>query len=655
MQLFTPHPPRKHLTMKLSSTAVPLITSQVAYAASAIDYNAAPPNLSTLASGALFDIWRPRAHVLPPHGQIGDPCAHYTDPETGLFHVGWLYNGTGMSGATTDDLVKYRDINPNGSQTIIPGGKNDPVAVFDGSVIEKGIDGKPTLFYTSVSSLPIHWSIPYHRGAESQSLAVSLNGGHNFTKLDRPPVIPLPPSNLSVTAFRDPYAFQSPELDTAAKSASGTWYAVISGGIHGKGPCQFLYRQNQKAMNLEKWEYLGEWWQEKTNTTWGNGDWAGGWGFNFEVGNVFSLNEEGYSSEGEMFFTVGGEGSGTPIVPQLSTIHDMLWVAGKVSSHRNVSSHGSLSNHRNVSNHGPVTFTPSMAGVLDWGASGYAAAGKILPATSKASTRSGAPDRFISFVWLTGDLYGQVQGFPTSQLNWVGSLLLPRELHIQTISNVADNELSREPGASWRVERSQSSASGIALKTMGIDIARETREALLSGPKITEPKRTSTAAGVVPFHVSPATKHYILTAQLSFPRSARHSDIQAGFQVLSSDLESTTVYYQFSNESIVVDRSRTSAAAKTTNGILSANESGRLRLFDLQGGAEEVETLDLTIVVDNSVLEVYANGRFALGTWTRSWYQNSTGINFFHEGAGEVTFNNVSVSEGLFEAWPERA
>ncbi|KAE8154075.1 glycosyl hydrolase [Aspergillus avenaceus] len=586
--------------MKLSSTAVPLVTSQAAYAASAIDYNAAPPNLSTLANGSLYETWRPRAHLLPPTGRIGDPCAHYTDPSTGAFHLGWLYNGTGISGATTDDLVKYRDLNPNGGQIIVPGGKNDPLAVFDGTVFPKGVDGKPTLIYTSVSSLPIHWSIPYNPGAESQSLAVSNDGsGRNFTKLDQPPVIPLPPSDLDVTAFRDPYAFQSQELDTAAKSNAGTWYTVISGGVHEKGPGQFLYRQSQANMSLDSWEYLGQWWHESVNGTWGNGDWAGGWGFNFETGNIFSLNEEGYSTDGEMFMTLGTEGSGTPIVSQVSSIHDMLWVAG------------------NVSNNGNITFTPSMAGIFDWGASGYAASGNILSASSKASTKSGAPDRFISTVWLTGDLFEQAKGYPAAQQGWVGTLLLPRELRIKTISGVADNELARETGSSWRVRNSESAAGYLELETLGIDIARETREALFSGSKISEQERTLTEAGGVPFQVSPTTKYYALSAKLSFPRSARNSDLQAGFQVLSSNLESTTIYYQFSNESIIVDRSNTSAASKTTDGIVSANEAGRLRLFDLKGETEKIETLDLTIVVDNAVVEVYANGRFALGTWAR--------------------------------------
>lgn len=37
-----------------------------------------------------------------------------------------------------------------------------------------------------------------------------------------------------------------------------------------------------------------------------------------------------------------------------------------------------------------------------------------------------------------------------------------------------------------------------------------------------------------------------------------------------------------------------------------------------------------------------------------SWYADSTEIRFFHDGEGEVTFGDVSIYEGLFDAWPER-
>ena len=61
--------------MKITS---PVLASLAALASShiiprqdSINYNAAPPNLSTLANASLFTTWRPKAHVLPTFGQIG--------------------------------------------------------------------------------------------------------------------------------------------------------------------------------------------------------------------------------------------------------------------------------------------------------------------------------------------------------------------------------------------------------------------------------------------------------------------------------------------------------------------------------------------------------------------------------------------------------
>lgn len=593
-----------------------IFVAGLAASAAAVNYNSAPPDLNTLPENSLFETWRPKIHVLPPNGQIGDPCAHYVDSATGTFHVSFLHNGSGIASVYTNDLVTYSDVNPNGNNTIIPGGANDPLAVFDGSVIPIGIDNKPTLLYTSVTSLPIHWTLPYKRGSETQSLAVTYDGGHNFTKLNIPPVISEPPQGLNVTAFRDPYVFQSRKLDTALGSAPGSWYVTISGGVHNVGPHILLYRQ--KNRNLEDWEYLGRWWHEPMNSTWGNGDWAKVWGFNFETGNVFGLDEQGYSIDGDIFITLSVEGSYIPIQSQVSSMHGMLWAAGYIS------------------NNGSISFTPTMAGVLDWGGSSYAAAGKVVPATSQPSLRSGAPDRFIIFVWLSGDHFGSVQGFPSAQQSWMSILLLPRELSRSKISNVVYNKLVEETG-SWRVQRHHKCPYTILarnntqilghsyfptdcaeLVTLGIEIARETYQAMISGPSWSESGRRLSAAGAVPFERSPRSKFFILEAQIYFPNSARNSSVQTGFEILSSALERTLVYYQFSNESIIIDRSNTSAAAKTTRGIETTTEAGRLRLFDIWSGRnEEIETLDLTVVVDNSVLEVYANSRFVLSTWVR--------------------------------------
>lgn len=77
---------------------------------------------------------------------------------------------------------------------------------------------------------------------------------------------------------------------------------------------------------------------------------------------------------------------------------------------------------------------------------------------------------------------------------------------------------------------------------------------------------------------------------------------------------------EFSNESIIIDRGNSSAAAATTPGIDTSNEAGKLRLFDLKApnGSAYMEPLQLTIVVDGGVVEVYANERFVLSTWV--WY-----------------------------------
>ncbi|KAF5026128.1 hypothetical protein F66182_1776 [Fusarium sp. NRRL 66182] len=620
--------------MKLSPLL--LTTGSLAWAKPSgykIDYNRAPPNLSTLANYSLFETWRPRSHVLPFAGQIGDPCMHYTDPKTGLFHVGFLHNSNGATGATTDDLVTYYDINPGSNPFIRPGGVNDPLAVFDGSVIPQGINGNPTLIYSSISHFPIHWTLNHIRGSETQSIAVSTDGGRNFTKLEQGPVIPDTPFALNVTAFRDPFVFKSAELDALLESDEGTWYNVITGGVQKEGPSVFLYRQTDPE--FQYWEYLGEWWHEPANSTWGNGLWAGRYGYNFEVGNVFSIDQEGYNPEGETFITYGAEWSLAPIQLQVSTYREMLWAAGNTTLVD-----------------GKPKFTPTMAGTMDWGSSAYAAAGKYLPASSKASTKSGAPDRFISYVWLTGDYYGDLTQFPTAQQNWTGSLLLPRELTVGKISNVVDNELAREEG-SWRVERNESGV--VELATLKQVIARETLAAITKEVTLVEPGRSIGEAGSITFESNPESKFYVLKSSLSFPQSARDSDLKAGFQILAGENEATTIYYQFSNESIIIDRSNTSAAALTTNDIDSRNEAGRLRLFDVVvDGEEKMETLDLTIVVDNSIVEVHANNRFGVSTWARSWYADSTNIRFFHSGSGDVTFSNVTVYEGLTDAWPDR-
>lgn len=362
------------------------------------DYTIAPPDLNDFEGTQLYYTWRPKAHVVPLYGRIQDPCAHYTDPDSGTYHVNYLWNVNpqGITSCTTNDMVTYDGCEHH---VISPGGKNDPLAVFDGSVIPSGIKSKPTLIYSGVKSLPINWSMKYVYQTETQSLAVSSDGGQTFTKLDLEPVITQPNSTTEPTAFRDPYAFQSYQLDSLLGSNETYWYVAVAGGVKGSnqtdegweadaGPGQFLYRQGSTD-DFENWDFLGIWFKKSANTSTSDNKWAINWGFNMEVNNLQNLDEYGINNvDGEMFTTFGSEWATEwdGVVREEASMkgtyyRDMNWASGNITLNSGSSE---------------PEFTPTMASKLEWGLAGYAAHGQVLSASSQASVASGIDfDRWI--------------------------------------------------------------------------------------------------------------------------------------------------------------------------------------------------------------------------------------------------------------------
>jgi beta-fructofuranosidase len=349
---------------------------------------------------------------------------------------------------------------------------------------------------------------------------------------------------------------------------------------------------------------------------------------NFEVANVFTLSETGYGNGDvavDFFTTIGTEGGDYPVEVQTSPNHDMLWINGNVTKSEN----------------GIVHFEPTMAGVLDWGIQSYAAAGKILPASSQASKNSGTTvDRFLSYLWLTNDDYGQSQ-FPVQQQGWDGTLLTARELSKGTIKNVVDNSLVHEK-ASWQVTARNESAGTVELTTLQQKVVREVYSASIKNATNVHHQPATKVKTSKDLDVSPDSKFFVLRTSIDFPTSARNdSSVKAGFKILASEYESTSIYYrkrshnlqtniaksltfsstEFSNESLIIDRSNSSAAEALTPGITKRGEVGKLRLFDIHEPSSDeskIETLDLTVIVDNSVVEVWANDRFVMSTWV--WY-----------------------------------
>jgi beta-fructofuranosidase len=252
---------------------------------------------------------------------------------------------------------------------------------------------------------------------------------------------------------------------------------------------------------------------------------------NFEVGNVFALSETGYGNEGvagDFFTTIGTEGGDYPVALQTSPNHDMLWINGNVTKSAN----------------GAVHFEPTMAGVLDWGVQSYAAAGKILPASSQASKNSGTTvDRFVSYLWLTNDDYGTMD-FPKQQQGWDGTLLTARELSKGTIKNVVDNSLVHEK-ASWQVTARDDSAGTVELTTLQQKVVREVYSAFTGNATSVLHQPACKLKSSKDLDVSPDSKFFVLKASIDFYKSARNdSSLKAGFKILASEHESTRIYYR---------------------------------------------------------------------------------------------------------------
>lgn len=117
------------------------------------------------------------------------------------------------------------------------------------------------------------------------------------------------------------------------------------------------------------------------------------------------------------------------------------------------------------------------------------------------------------------------------------------------------------------------------------------------------------------------------------------------------------MFPEFSNESDIVERSNSSLVASTSSGIDTRNEAGRFRLWDIKQEDSSIgmESLEISIIVDNYVVEIHANDRFALSTQVWPWLENSTNIAFFSVRLGDaqrthVRYSNITFYEGLVNA-----
>lgn len=526
-----------------------------------------------------FNRFRPTSHFIPPHSWSNDPCGAVYIPETKEYRICYQWNpGTTRGGnsawgmARSKDLVTWEDCSP----ALRNGATYDRLGVFSGSIVSRIVDGRRVLFlfYTSVSAVPIHWSLPYLDGCESQSVAFSTDYGNSWQRYEHNPLMTIPPKLERTTGWRDPFVSKWEPMSKLLGVDSSMNYMMIASGERGRGPQLLLYQSN----DLLDWQPTCTLLDVEANakitpTSELN------FGMNFECASFFTIGERHY-------IIVGIEEDKTS---KRHDGHALLWLSGTLS----------LQN-------GKPKFEITSHGQLDHGIA-YA-----------AHIFRDAEGRILQLGWANEAANREA----VEKQGWAGLLTHPKELYeISVPISQVEGDMDR-----WNIDE-----SSVTMTTLGMRLA----------PQVSQLRQSQTA---------PITS-------LEGLRSLRSTnyDISATFRNTSgterfvfnvrespSTAEVTKIVFDLANHRISIHRSRSSLE---NLGESSPDEG---KFFLLSG-----EDLDVRIVVDNSIIEVFANERFAVTSRVYPSLESSKGVSWDFGGFAE---NGVEVScwEGLKGAWPTR-
>ncbi len=359
--------------------------------------------------------WRPSYHLLPSSGWMNDPCAPAYDAKRGLYYISFQWNPNGFDwgdiawgSATSSDMITWA---VREQPILSPDMPYDQHGVWTGCSIQCR-DDSLTYAYTSISSLPVSYTIRHERGCESLSLAKSFDNGKTWQKSASNPILPGEPEGLDVTGWRDPFCASWPSMSKfLGLDPETTLFGIITGGIRYVSPTAFLYTIDPN--DVSKWTYLCHLTNVGVNTRLSR--WSGDLGKNWEVANFLTLHDENDSSVTREFLIVGTEGclpdaEMTPEGRRWRSARGQLWLSG------------SLQEGKGNEVSGAVEMTYKFGGHLDHGC--------LYAANSFFDPKS---QRHIVWGWvIEEDLCETLR----CKQGWSGMMSMPRELFMQTLENV---------------------------------------------------------------------------------------------------------------------------------------------------------------------------------------------------------------------------
>lgn len=589
-------------------------------------------DLTSLPDNSLFTKWRPTYHFSSPNSWMNDPCGPLYDPATDTYHLyyqvqpGYVEWGNISWGhAKSKDMIFWEDVTSWRNYdyiTFAPGVNNNYsiLGVFTGSTLpvpttKNRTTHAITAIYTSVQYLPISWSRPYIKGSETQSLAVSYDGGITFQQYEKNPILASPPEDMDVTGWRDPKFELWPEMDILLYgSKKGFYYMTISSGIRGVGPRLLLYQASPD--DLTNWKYLGPLIAVPGNYSL-NEKWSGSLGYNFEVSNVFTLLEksanDGDNQTAYIFATLGTEGGSTSLHPSPQW---SVWVQGNLT--------------KTTDNSAVMNIT--MSGVADWGDT-YALNSFYDP----------KQDRRIVYGWVreAHKNYGQ------RAFGYNGQISLPREIYVQVYKNVVDIHEPINQLGPWILI---SNGNGTyTCKTLGIRPINEVVK-LRQNSTFTRLPSTTFNQSTKYTSMNISSMNFELQVTVNISLNATGGLV---FRRSSNGLEYTTLIYDPVSEYLILNRTYSSLIRHFDHSIVYAKHTLLTTLIDVNTARKEL--LFLHIFLDNSLLEVYANNRTVMATHIYPALSDSIQLGYTVGGHhGSVTFSDVFIWSSLQNAFPYR-
>ena len=275
---------------------------------------------------------------------------------------------------------------------------------------------------------------------------------------------------------------------------------------------------------------------------------------------------------------------------------------------------------------GSAAFTPVSGSALDWG---------LLYAQTSFVDRK-HNNRRVQWGWAREDLPG---GDILKQQGFQGAFALPRELFAHVTKGLLDPDRELQSSGAYVTKGPNGTFTASVL---GIKPLSDVVQGIRKGARKINFSRENVQSAIKILQAT-GSMHMELSATL------RSVAGQVGFIIAASPNreEQTLVYYDTSNNRVVVDRKYST----TLKGFSTAPTYGFFYPYILSTGPED---LNIRIFLDGSLLEVYINDRFALTTRIYPSRDDSTGFGVFVGNGGSAVFDSIEAWMDTVNVWPER-